>query len=354
MIEIDITKIFAKIKMSFGFNNKANRIVIFGPSGSGKSTLLKMMVGFLRPDSGRIIVNGRTIFDAVQGINIPVHFRRFAYLPQDYTLFPHLTVEENILYGLTVGNISFDRRKFVELVAHLGLLEKLAMFPAALSGGQQQRVALARIMMIQPCMLLLDEPFNALDLTTRKDLRDFVIELIDDEKIPALLVTHDLEEAMAFAEEIVIISAGQVIEYGKRAKIFHAPRYVETARLLGFQVLPLLPGTDQHVHTVCGEHLMCLFPQKQEDRVCIRPENIMLIRADQENKIRENVISGEVVSLHHRVRYVRITVHSEKGDYIVHVPNHVIGVMDMYQGKRITISLKSESLCLCTSRSGSC
>ncbi|VAW33474.1 hypothetical protein MNBD_DELTA03-616 [hydrothermal vent metagenome] len=350
MINIAVKKRFPALAMDFTFKLSSNRAVLFGPSGSGKSSLLKMMIGFSRPDEGRITAADTIIFDQEQTIDLPVHQRQFGYLPQDYTLFPNMSVNENILYGLKARKIPYSQKDLNEVVEKLGIAGRLAARPAELSGGQQQRVALARLMLINPRALLLDEPFSALDTPVREALRDLVIDLSDEANIPALLVTHDLEEALAFGRELVIISGGRVIEYGSKDSIFHCPRYVETARMLGFQTRPIVSSDEKTVRTKSGETFTHNSKEAREARyIGIRPENIMIQREDRPDSGRENLLSGKVTGLHHRAGYIRLVFCSTRGEnYLIHAPEHVIRVMGIIRGKKIKISLKSESLIFCS------
>ncbi len=351
MITTDVQKTLSSMKMDFALELASNRAILFGPSGSGKSTLLKLMTGFHTPDKGRIIVGDKIIFNKKQGINVPVHLRKFGYLPQDYTLFPHLTVRENILYGLKARKIPYEEKEFKQVIEKLGVAGKLSARPDDLSGGQQQRVALARIMLIKPRALLLDEPFSALDTSVRESLRDLVRDLTDESEVPAMLVTHDLEEALVFGREIVIIADGRVLEYGKKDEVFQSPRYVETARLLDFQVWRLAQCEGSRLVTAGGETFTLRGDRTVDAQyVCIRPENIMLLREDRPlpEGGRENQVIGVVVNLHHRARYVRVIFRSNRGEeYVVHTPEHVIQVMNIHKGKKMAISLKAESLVLC-------
>ncbi len=352
MIEIEVQKKFPALHMNFAFQLASNRAVLFGPSGSGKSSLLKMMIGFFSPDQGRIIAAGTTVFDKKQGIDLPVHQRQFGYLPQDYTLFPNMNVRENILYGLKARKIIYQGKDLREVVEKLGIGGRLAARPTELSGGQQQRVALARLMLIKPRALLLDEPFSALDTPVRASLRNLVIKLTDESNTPALLVTHDLEEALVFGREMVIITDGRVIEYGKKKDIFHHPRYVETARLLDFQVWPITQCKGRTIRTVGGETFIHngRLPATAQ-YLCIRPENIMIVREDRplSETGRENRLSGKVTGLEQRAGYIRLIFRSTKGEkYLIHAPEHVIRVMGIARGGKIKISLKSESLIFCS------
>ncbi len=350
MIEIVVKKKFPALTMDFAFKLASNRAVLFGPSGSGKSSLLKMMIGFFRPDEGRITAADTIVFDKEQAVDLPVHQRQFGYLPQDYTLFPNMSIGENILYGLKARKIPYNKKELNEVVEKLGIAGRLAARPAELSGGQQQRVALARLMLIRPKALLLDEPFSALDTPVREALRDLVIDLTDESNIPALLVTHDLEEALAFGRELVIISDGQVIEYGNQESIFQHPRYVETARLLDFQIWPIVNSDKKTIQTAGGETFTHNGKEPREAQyIGIRPENIMIVREDRPDSGRENLLSGKVTSLHHRARYIRLVFCSTRGEnYLIHAPEHVIRVMGITKDKKIKISLKNESLIFCS------
>lgn len=328
----------------------SRRIVLFGPSGSGKSTLLKMIAGLCHPDQGTITVNNKLIFSSDQRVNIPVYLRRFGYLPQDYTLFPTMTIGDNISYGLRVKKENVDPNVLKDMALKLGIADQMSCHPSKLSGGQQQRAALARIMLIKPHALLLDEPFSALDRNTRETLRDLVKDLATDLKIPTLLVTHDLEDAHAFAEEIVIIKEGAIIEYGEKETILTQPAFVETARLLDFQIFPFVRSESGGFHTPCGEHLRLGndVPENTEF-ICIKPENILLLREDKIHSLpHQNRVKGTVVCLHPRAAHTKITFRSLKNEeYTIHAPHHVLNVMNIQPGKEIQISLKKESLTPC-------
>ncbi len=309
-----------------------------------------MLTGLCLPDQGCVTVNGKVVFDSDLCVNIPVQLRRFGYLPQDYTLFPTMTVEEIISYGLRVRKKDFERSMLVEMALKLGIADKLHCRPSELSGGQQQRAALARIMLNHPRALLLDEPFSALDRRTRETLRDLVSDLTTELKIPTLLVTHDLEDVHAFGREIVIINDGVVLEYGNRENVLQNPEYVETASLLGFQVFPLDHRGGGGFRTPAGEHFrLGSIISPGTEYVCIKPENIMVLREDKTHSHDlENVVSGQILRLHPRAAHAKITFGSLKGEkYIIHAPNHVVEVMNLHPGKHIRISLKKESLIPC-------
>ena len=193
MLKVKITKSFKHEKMNFSFKSETNRLVLFGASGCGKSTLLKMIAGFVKTDNGLIDFNGNCLFSKEKNINIPIYKRNIGYLPQENTLFPNFSVKENILYGLKAQKLPFISSEFDNIIDRLRISHKLDSMPATLSGGQMQRIALARLLMIRPKLLLLDEPFSALDTPVKECLRELVMNLTSEVNIPIIFVTHDVK-----------------------------------------------------------------------------------------------------------------------------------------------------------------
>ena len=199
--------------LDIAFASDAARLVLFGPSGAGKTLTLKAIAGLLRPDAGHVVFEGERLFDASTGIDVPARDRRLGYVFQDYALFPHLTVRQNIAFGLKAG--WRNPRRHVEAPAIDRWLDAFELrpfvdrFPDQLSGGQRQRTALARALAAEPRALLLDEPFAALDVPLRSRLRAELRELQTQVAIPILLITHDVADVDAFADEMVRIGDGQ-------------------------------------------------------------------------------------------------------------------------------------------------
>ncbi len=193
----------------------AHRLVLFGPSGAGKTLTLKMIAGLLTPDSGHARIAGETLFDSAAGANLSPQARRLAYVFQDYALFPHLTVRQNVAFALRTGWRNPSREAANEAVDRwlraFSLQAVERQYPHQLSGGQKQRTALARALVAQPRALLLDEPFAALDKSLRIRLRDELAALQAELQIPMLLITHDEDDLASLAEEVVYIEAGRVV-----------------------------------------------------------------------------------------------------------------------------------------------
>jgi molybdate transport system ATP-binding protein len=200
---------------------------LFGPSGAGKTTLLEIIAGLRRPRVGRIIMNGRVLFDAAQKIAVPPHHRKIGYVPQDLALFPHLSVRANLLYGCTAVDPEPDLRRIGERLEIAALLEKK---PGTLSGGEKQRVALARALLAGPALLLLDEPLSALDAALKERIVPFLQRVRDEFRVPTLYVTHSADEVVALCGRAVVLRGGRVAAEGPVGELF-VPRETPGYRL---------------------------------------------------------------------------------------------------------------------------
>jgi molybdate transport system ATP-binding protein len=233
MIEIDITKRLRDYTLAMALRADNGITALFGRSGAGKSMTLACVAGLAAPDAGRIVVNGRSFFDSDNGVNLRPQQRRVGYVPQDYLLFPHLTVWQNVAFGLISQSRDEQERIVQEALAWLELEPLADQRPGKLSGGQQQRVALARALVIRPQILLLDEPFSALDSPTRLRLRQDLLRLRRELEIPILFVTHDLVEALLLAEQMAVMDNGRVLQLDTPESIRERPVNVLTAELVG-------------------------------------------------------------------------------------------------------------------------
>lgn len=218
LLDLNIQKTLRAGKRSFTLNvqlqSNSQRIVIYGASGAGKSLTLKAIAGLLKPEQGYIRFNGHTFFDPEQKINLPPQARRMGYLFQDYALFPHLNVRQNIAFGLTQRWCNPSRRRRHEAVEYwlnlFGLHSLAHQMPDDISGGQRQRTALARAIVAQPQALLLDEPFAALDPDLRVMMRRELSDLQQRLQIPTIIITHDEKDVEVFGDHVFELRDGQV------------------------------------------------------------------------------------------------------------------------------------------------
>ncbi|HEY2994194.1 MAG TPA: ABC transporter ATP-binding protein [Methylomirabilota bacterium] len=266
--------------------------VLFGPSGAGKTLTLQCLAGLIRPDSGRIVLGDRVFFDSTRGIDLPPQQRRIGYVFQGYALFPHLTVADNVGFGLRKAPRAERQARVVRVLARLGLTGLERRYPRELSGGERQRVALGRALAIEPALLLLDEPLSALDAPRRLALRDELRALLSEITTAAVVVTHDFTEAYRLADRIVVYDAGRVVQSAPRAELLWQPASESVARIMG--VRNILQGTvikatpdriqlrwrGQMLEAVNSPTRSYLPPPESPIAFFIRPEYVRLIRKD--------------------------------------------------------------------------
>jgi molybdate transport system ATP-binding protein len=211
VLVVQIQKKLPYFGLNVHFEAKDEIVVLFGPSGSGKTTVLNSIAGVIQPDSGFIQLGDTVFFDG-RSKPLPTRKRNIGYVFQDYALFPHMTVEQNIMYGVKEKQ-KHGAHDFIKgLLAILKIPHLLPKYPHQISGGEKQRVALARALAMEPELLLLDEPFSALDADTRAQCRQELLELHRMWKIPVLLVTHDAEEARRLGNRILMMEEGKIIK----------------------------------------------------------------------------------------------------------------------------------------------
>ncbi len=202
-------------------------LALVGPNGSGKTTLLRLVTGALTPDHGTIEVAGATLFSSSKGIDLPIERRRIGFVPQGYGLFPHLTVLDNVAFGLSTGPNrqprAARRQAATAMLTALDVAHLAQRLPARLSGGEQQRVALARALVIDPALLLLDEPLAALDATARRSVRAFLASQLRALGRPSLVVTHDPRDVAAIGATVCVLENGRLVQRGPLAALRAAP-----------------------------------------------------------------------------------------------------------------------------------
>ena len=233
-LKVHIFKKFEGFSLKVDFDSDAKNIALLGPSGSGKSLTLKCIAGIIKPDEGHIELDGKVLFDSEKHINLPPQKRGVGYLFQSYALFPNMTVKKNILAGL--HNEKDKEAKSKTLYDYARLLkisDVLDNYPHEISGGQAQRTALARILVSKPSILLLDEPFSALDAFLRNKLQMELKDILEEYNGQSIIVTHDRDEAYLLSDEIVLVDNGSIIIQKETKELFKDPEYIKAAILTG-------------------------------------------------------------------------------------------------------------------------
>ena len=291
-LQVQVVKRLPAFSLEVDWQGGDEVVALFGPSGAGKTLTLQCLAGLVRPDRGRIVVGGEVFFDSDAGIDVPTQRRRLGYVFQGYALFPHLSVEDNVGYGLRGRPREERRRRAGEVLERLGLDGLGARRPRELSGGQQQRVALGRALAVDPGLLLLDEPLSALDTPLRRQLRRELAAILREWRKATVLVTHDLAEAFQLADRVVVYDKGRVVHASPKAELLSAPASEQVARLMGVRnilrgrVLKAAPDRIQldwrgHVLEAVNSPRHSYRPDPgAELAFFIRPEYVRLIRKD--------------------------------------------------------------------------
>jgi molybdate transport system ATP-binding protein len=288
-------------------------MVLFGPSGSGKTTILRCLAGLDRPQEGFIPFGEEVWFDAAAGIDRPPQQRRLAYVSQDYSLFPHLTVGENIRFGMdATGQPARDR---VETILRTVHLEGMAgRFPIQLSGGERQRVALARALARDPRLILLDEPLTALDLPLRDPMRRELRQFLRSIEVPSVVVTHDRVDALTLGDRMAVLSGGYIRQVGPVHEVFSRPVDLAVAESVGVEtVIPgeILDSSDGLVTVRVGASQIQVAQPAIVARsvfACIRAEDVTLEISRRGDVSARNQLTGRVTAIQAEGGVVRVTV----------------------------------------------
>ena len=324
------------VLQGFGFDLAAGEIAcLLGHSGCGKTTALRAVAGFEQPERGRIALQGRTLSDG--RLFVPPHLRRIGMVFQDYALFPHLNVADNIAFGLSGHCAEARKARVAELLSLIGLPDYGGHYPHQLSGGQQQRVALARALAPKPELVLLDEPFSNLDADLRTRLSKEVRSLLKQENTSALLVTHDQQEAFAMADKIGIMADGRLQQWDTPYNLYHNPATPAIAGFIGQGVLLRGQMSGSHcVRLALGEFCGVVPHHCQSCRevdVLLRPDDV--VHDD------NSPVSAEVLDKDFKGSYFIYTLKLDSGEIVLaHVPSHHNHPI----GSRIGIRLELEHL----------
>jgi len=252
LLEVSIRKRLREFDLDLSFTVQPKEtLVIIGPSGAGKTTILAQISGLLSPDEGHIAVGDRVLYDSSQHINVPPERRHLGYVLQDYALFPHLTVRQNVGYGMSARRLPADtiQRGADEVMAMLGISAMADLKPSRISGGERQRVALARAIAVGGEVLLLDEPLAALDAQTRQSARGDLRRIIHSVGAAAVFVTHDYVDALAFGDTICVMDRGHVVQMGTQQDLLLRPKARFVAEFMGVNFLEGIAEAADHTGT---------------------------------------------------------------------------------------------------------
>jgi molybdate transport system ATP-binding protein len=360
MIEVHVKKDLGHFSLNLSLSLQKGMTVLFGPSGSGKTLTLHTIAGLVEPDSGVIRVNGVIYFDKRGGVNLPIHRRRVGYVFQEPSLFPHMTVFENIAYGISDLPLEERKRKVTPLIERMRLAGLERNLPHQISGGQKQRTALARALAASPLLLLLDEPFASLDQPVREKLRLDLLRIEKEDRTPLIFVTHDVEEAFVLSEELVVLDEGKIEQAGNKEDIFYRPQTHKVARFFG--VKNIFRGKITEIDA--GEKVMTAWVEEKGFQVslpyregavtgdgvrfCIRPEEIMILRPERPIKksLQGNIFTGQIVRIVEKGAEHTLFFRQSQDDYDfeISVPNLAYRKLRIREHDSVSVALKWESL----------
>jgi molybdate transport system ATP-binding protein len=328
-------------------------IILFGPSGAGKSTVLDCIAGLTRPDMGRIVVGQEVLFDSRTGMDCLPQSRHIAYVFQTLALFPHMTAEQNVAYGLD-GVPHEERSPRIQEVMQTFRIEKLrARKPPEISGGERQRIALARSLVTQPRVLLLDEPLTGLDQPLKATIIDDLRAWNTARRIPILYVTHSREEVDALGERVIAMDHGRVVSEGTPMEVLEAPRRIRLAQSAGFENLLCGRVVDlreadgvmrvQLDKSTCEIEVPLGYATAGEcARIAIRAGDILLATVKPENLSARNVLEGHITAMELRGTLMQARVNCGV-EFIVHLTPGATKALELSPGRRVWLVLKTHS-----------
>lgn len=315
---------------------------VLGPTGAGKTLLLELIAGFHSPDRGEIWLDGRELTE------LPPEKRGVGFVYQDYSLFPHLTVEENVRFGLDLRRVPRSKveRKVREIMRLLNISHLAKRYPSTLSGGEQQKAALARALVLDPKLLLLDEPLSAVDARTRERLREELKRIHRHSGVTTVHVTHDHEEAALLGDRIGVMSSGRVVQIGKPDEIFRRPRSEFVAGFMGVENIlegrAVTRGGITRVDVGGGLVIDAVGERRGEVKVCIRPEDIIVAKRPIRSSGR-NLLRGRVTGISDRGTTVRLRIDAGR-EFAVIITKKSFADMELKVGSRVYLAFKASAV----------
>jgi molybdate transport system ATP-binding protein len=357
-LEVRIRKRFSNPEGTFNLNVHfralAGFTILFGASGAGKTTLLDCVAGLSDPDEGRIVVGGEDLYDSEKKRNVAAWKRRVGYVHQDLALFPHLTAEENIAYGLRSLSATERTSRCREILARFRLDRLRDRRPAQISGGERQRVALARALVTEPRALLLDEPLAALDRPTKSSLVADLRKWNQDHRIPILFVTHNGEEVFALGDEVIMLDAGRIVAQGRPHEVMRAPRLETVAHLSGFE--NIFDATVVALHEDRGT-MTCQLGKDAVEletplvraevgsrlRVGVRAGDLLLATEKPRGLSARNILPGTIRRLEQRDVIIAARVDCGGTEFEVHLTLAARDALQLGPGKSVWVVVKTHS-----------
>jgi molybdopterin-binding protein len=321
---------------------KREYFAVLGPTGAGKTLLLELIAGFHSPDRGEIWLNGREVTE------LPPEERGVGFVYQDYSLFPHLTVEENVRFGLDLKRVPRSKagKKVREVMRLLNISHLAKRYPSTLSGGEQQKTALARALVLGPEVLLLDEPLSAVDARAREQLRGELKRIHEHSGVTTVHVTHDHEEATLLGDRIGVMSGGKIIQVGKPDEIFRRPKSEFVAGFVGVENIlegrATARGGITRVDVGGGVVIEAVGERRGEVKVCIRPEDIIVAKRPIKSSGR-NLLKGRVTEVSDRGTTVRLRVDAGRG-FAVTITKKSFTDMELGVGSRVYLAFKASAV----------
>ncbi len=327
--------------------------IFFGASGAGKSTLLDCVAGLTQPDEGRIVTGGDVLFDSSRGIHVPAPKRRIAYVFQTLALFPHLSAEENVSYGLNDLREEERRERVTAILKAFGVEKLRKQKPGEISGGEKQRIALARSLVTEPRVLLLDEPLAGLDAELKAAIVDDLRAWNTAKGIPILYVTHSRDEVDALGERVIALDDGRVVSAGAPLEVLNAPRRKKLAQAAGFE--NLLSATVLDLREADGVMRVSLGESAREIEVplgyaavgshvhvAVRAGDILLATEPPHGLSARNLMEGRIISLEQRGTMVIARVDCGV-TFVAHITPGAVRGLDLTAGHRVWLVLKTHS-----------
>jgi len=327
--------------------------ILFGASGSGKSTVLRCLAGLTRPDSGRIAIDDRVLFDSVKRVDVPVRDRHIGYVFQQLALFPHLTAADNIAYGLSRLPAAERQRRVAAIADAFHIRGILDRKPPQTSGGERQRTALARALVTMPSLLLLDEPLSALDHAIQSRIMDDLRRWNESHRIPVVYVTHNHREVFALGDRVVVLEHGRMVASGSPHEVLDQPGRAAVASLAGFENVFDALVVERHE---IGGTMTCRMNGTQTDlevplrsdavgdaiRVAIRAGDILVANQQPHGVSARNVLGGEVAEMHREGATVVASIDAGRR-FVVHLTPGGADSLGLRQGARVWLIIKTYS-----------